>query len=438
MKLRHEIALPQDEAFYATDRAFDVNVDTAACGTFTAADGTQFTLAASAGALAPLLAKCPKQHSVSLKTVSEAAMRFYRSGGVHSFSQADFVNMLFMTRFVFGHAFAVSQTNSIEHTSAPTTVFHGEALAAQTEFFAYGLACHFTAKLLGIPIDRFFFVTASGARADFHARVTATELRQVGAGLGALAPSGYIAELEVKARTGWASFRSTGASGVALLKNLHGKVVLRPDRAFLGIIVALPGQTGTPRTRAKIVIADPGEAVVIGAEEQTVLLLEQAVSLLYQHGLWPTLAQALTWLHDLRPLRERELELRELVERFIGVRQYRLVRQEHDGRTFNGRVFNDVIARVGQIDNRGMGQAEAEERLRLDDLGHAWYSGVDEEFVRVIEKRDAAQLRRFGVRGEDPEHDLSGRSAFHVEEEPMSEDLRSSVRNVLQLALRRW
>jgi hypothetical protein len=292
--------------------------------------------------------------------------------------------------------------------------------------------------LLGIPIDRFFFVTASGARADFHAQVTATELRQAGVGLGALAPRGYIAELEVKARTGWASFRSTGPLGVALLKNLHGKVQLRPTRAFLGIIVALPGRTGAPRTRAKIVIADPGDAVVVSEEEQTVLLLEQAISLLYQHGLWPTLAQALAWLHDVRALRERELELRALVDRFVGIGQYRILRREHEGRRFNGRIFNDVIARVGQVHNRGMRQEEAEERLRLYDLGHAWYSGVDEDFVQVIEERDAPRLRRFGVRGEDPDHDLSGRSAFHVEEEPMTENLRASVRNELQLALSRW
>ena len=438
MRVRHEIFLPKDQAFYTTNRVFEVSVDTAACGTFIWTDNTRFTLAASAGALAPLLAACPREHSVSLKTISEGAMRFYRSGGVHSFSEADHVSMLFMTRYLFGHAFAVSRTNSVEHAYPQAAVFHGEALAAQTELFAYCLACHFAAKLLGVPIDRFFFITADGARADFHARVTATELRQKGVGLGALAPAGFIVELEVKARTGWASFRSTGWQGLALLKNLHAKVALRPARAFLGMIVALPGQPGAPRTRAKIVIADPGDAVPIGVEDQTILLLEQAISLLYQHGLWPTLARALAWLQELRPLHERELELRELVDRFLGMAQYRLEEREYDGRMFNGRTFTDVVARIGQINNRRMSIDEAEERLRLDDLGHAWYSGIDVAFVRVIEERAGDQLRHFGVRGQDANRDLSGGTAFRIEEEPMTEELRESVRNVLRLALRHW
>jgi hypothetical protein len=245
-------------------------------------------------------------------------------------------------------------------------------------------------------------------------------------------------ELEVKARTGWASFRSTGAQGVALLENLHGKVTLRPTRAFLGLIVALPGRAGKRRKRAKIVIADPGEAVALDEQKQTELLLDQAISLLYQHGLWPSLARALAWLRELRELTEHEIELSELVDRYADVNQYTIVRREHDSRQFNGRIFNDVIARLGQVERRGMQREEAEQRLHLNDFGHAWYSGADEDFVRIIEERDDQQLRKFGVRGEGSRRDLGGRSAFHVAEEPMTQDLRDAVRNLLQLALRRW
>lgn len=437
MKVRHEFALPQDQAFYTTDRQFDVKMDPAACGTFTS-DNEQFTLAASSGALGPILATCPTQHSASLETISEAAMRFYQGGGVHPFAAADYNSMLFMTRFLFGHAFAVGHTNSLEHACGQNGVFHSEARASQTEFFAYGLASHFAATLLGIPIDRFFFVTANGARADFNARVTAAELGQAGVGIGALAPGGFIVELEVKARTGWSSFRTNGQEGRALLKNLHGKVVRSQTRAFLGMIVSLPRVLGSPHGRARILIADPGEAEPLDAVQQTVLLLEQATSRLYQHGLWPTLARALAWLKELRPLHKSELLLREMTEQLDGTPQPRLMRRERDGRTFNGRIFSEVVERIGQIENRRMSHEEADDRLRVGDLGNAWYSGVDDSFVQVIEKRDDSRLRRFGVRGSDGGRDLAGRSAFHMEEEPMTEDIRAFIRSELRAALRRW
>lgn len=436
MRTRHEIELPESVDFYTGDRVFSVSVDTAACGVFTAADGNQFALAPSQGALAAILAHCPTEHRVSLEKVSEAGLRFYRSGGVTTFSNAELVNMLFMTRYVFGHAFAVSATNSLEHRA--TTTLHHEALARQTELFSYGLACHFTSTLLGVPIDRFFFTTGADARPDFQARVTETELAQPGAGIGVLAPTGYILELEVKARTGWASARSTGTQGIALLKSLHGKVQSRPNRAFLGIIVALPERPGMPRAQGKIIIADPGEAVRLGEDEQSALLLEQAVSLLYQHGLWPTLARALSWLSDLRGLTERELELREFVQPYDDRAQYRIVERRHDGRLFNGRIFSDVVMRVGQIGRRGMSREEAEQRLELGQFGQLWYSGVDVDYVRIFETRDAEQLRRFGVRGEDPERDLGGRSAFYVVDEPMTLADAAAVQTDLRLALRHW
>jgi hypothetical protein len=440
MDLRHEIDLPHDEAFYTLQRTFDVSIDDTACGNFTH-NGVQFQLAPATPALAPLLLQqaAAARHEASLEEISEAAMRFYRSGGVSSFSAAEYVSMLFMMRYGFGHAFRTSARNSIEHAprSAGAT-FHSEALSGHTELFAYGLACRFAARMLGVPIDRFFFVTAAGARADFQARITAADLRAQGSGMAALAPAGYVLELEVKARTGWASFRTNSDSGRALLKNLADKVARQPTHAFLSIIVGLPGTPGGPRSMGHIVLADPGEGIPLGVDAQTQVLLEGAVALLYRHGLWITLRQALDWLALLRPLTEHEHALREFVAPHDEApRQYDIVRRESGGRTYNGRVFNDVVLRVGRIGERGMSREQAQERLRLDQVGRAWYSGVDVRFQQIVEQRDAPGLRTYGVRGVD-ESDLSGRSAFYVEEWPMDEPERASVRNILRLAINRW
>jgi len=438
MNVRHEIALPQDEPFYTDQRDFEVNVDTTACGNFTL-NGVPFNLGPPTPVLAPLLqAAALAGHEASLEQLTEAAMRFYRGGGVRTFSPAEYVSMLFMMRYGFGHAFRRSALNSVEHIPRGAgATLHSEALAGFTELFAYGLACHFTAQLVGVPIDRFFFLTAAGARADFQARVTPADLEAAGAGIGVLAPNGFILELEVKARTGWASFRSTSDQGKALLKNVADKIAARPTHAFLSIIVGLTSRPGGPQSIGRIVIADPGEGDVLAEREQTIVLLEETLTLLYRHGLWITLRHALDWLEALRPLNHPEAELRGFVGPLDAARQqYRIVEVERGTRVFNGRIFSDVALRVGRIGQRGMAQEEAEERLRLDELGRLWYSGVDVAFERLISARDAERLRTYGVRQLD-EVDLSGRSAYHMEEWPMGEE-RESVRNILRVELRRW
>ncbi len=441
MLVRHEIELPQLESFYTDELVFEVKVDGSACGTFTRLDQarTKFTLS-SPTVLAPLLTPVNgTQHRTSLESVSSAALRFYRSGDVKTFAPAEYISVLFMTRYQWGLAFQKSAKTSLEHRPRGTRALHSEAVKTHTEHLAYGLAVHFVAKLLGIPIDRFFFLTAAGARADFRTRVSTAELSSAGGGsVGMLSAAGHIVGLEVKARTGWASHRCTSKDGIELLYNLSKKAAARPNDSFLSVIVAMPDKTPSPRTRTKLIIADPGEPVALHKNEQLLLLLEESLLLLVRHGLWPTLSSALTWIKELRgALTANEAELDEFIERHDGQRQYRLLTKEHSGRRYNGRIFSDMLLRLGRHDERGMSRVEAEQRLSNDDLGRAWYSGADWVWINAVQDRNAETLLTYGVRGVG-ELDLSAQSAFLLEEEPMTDDLRGAVRDSLRQALRRW
>jgi len=353
---------------------------------------------------------------------------------------SDYLSILFLTRYEWGLAFTRSTAGSIERVANPKAVYHFEAGRHHSEMFAYGLAVHFAASLLRIPVDRLFFISASGARPDFRARVSLAELTAAGASIGALAASGAIIDLEVKALQGWASFRSNGEQGKLLLKNLADKASAKPNHVHLCVGVALPGFSPTTRTKTRILVADPGDGERVGHFEQAILLLEESLVLLLRHGLWPTLAKALTWLRDLRGhWTEHEAELYADVNRYQEMDQYRIVTVQYEGRTFNGRVFNDVLGRLGQIGRRGMSREEAEERLRADNLGGSWFSGVDVDWIAIVANRDLHGLLSYGVQ-ERGGRDLAGGSAYYYSEEPMNDDIRQFVRTQLSSALRpqRW
>ena len=440
MQHRHEMNLPQPESFYTTPLAFDVKVDSAACGTFTLPKGTAFTLGAPTVFAHFLAAAHGTQHTASIESVSLAALRFFRSGDVSPFAPIEYANMTFLTRYQWGLAFQTNAKGSLEHQPRGITKLHSEAMKIHTEHFAYGLAVHFTATLLGIPIDRFFFLTAAGARPDFRARVSATELSSAcGGSVGALSATGYLIALEVKARTGWASYRHTSDEGVNLLYNLSKKATTRLNHAFLSVIVSLPDKTPSLRTRTKLILADPGDPVVLGRTDQAILLLEESLPLLLKHGLWPTLSSALHWLRRLRgALTDNQKELLQAVKKYSEQHQYKIViKKTPMGRSYNGRVFNDVILRLGQVNNRGMTRTEAKRRLALDQLGHVWYSGADTAWINIVQSEDTDRLLGYGVRGVDNSY-LSAQSAFFFDEEPLTDEIRAGVRNILRLALKRW
>lgn len=135
-------------------------------------------------------------------------------------------------------------------------------------------------------------------RPDFRARVSAAELSATG--IAALSASGHVVRLEVKARTGWASYRRKGGDGLELLHDLSNKAASKANCVFLSVIVSLPGKDQKRAKRARIILADPGDPTALERDDQIVLLLEESLHQLVRHGLWPTLSSALDWLRLLR------------------------------------------------------------------------------------------------------------------------------------------
>lgn len=437
MQFRHDVELPCSEDFYTKSLGFEVKVDSSACGSFTGKDGSTFSLEAPGLLAGPLSSVNNTVHQATLEQLSEAALRFYRSDTVGDFSVAEYIDVLFWTRYQWGMAFEENSKSSIKHRFQGK--LHPEALRAQTEQFGYGLSIHFVAKLLGIPIDRFFFIDAAGSRPDFYVQISAAELAaSSGGNIAALSADGHQIQLEVKARTGWASYRTGSDDGLSLLRNLSLKAASKPEFATISLLVSLPNKDQTRATFARILVADPGDPPMREKKDQVLLLLDAALPLLVRHGLWPTLSSALQWIQDLRgDLNDGELPLLKFIQGHSGRAQYSIVTKVHDGRTFNGRIFSDVVLHLGRVGERRMSQSEAQSRLETDDLGRAWFSGADKNWMEIVQKHDGEGLLTYGLGGHG-QPDLSGHSAFLLLNEPMTDEIRASVRNELKNALRRW
>jgi hypothetical protein len=166
--------------------------------------------------------------------------------------------------------------------------------------------------------------------------------------------------------------------------------------------------------------------------------LEGSLTLLVRHGLWPTLSSTLDWLRELRGgLTENEQALDRFVEGHQDRTQRRIVHREYDGRVFNGRIFSDIVLRLGRLGERGMPEDEARSRLATDDLGRAWFLGADKDWISIIQRHDAKALLAYGVRQQGTKGS-AGHSAFVLIDEPMTEEIRDMVRIDLKNALNRW
>jgi hypothetical protein len=434
MKVLQEIALPQPESFYTKPLLFDVKLDGSACGSFLK-DGAKFTIDAPTLLASDLALANGTSHKATLETLSSAALRFFRSRNARQFAPAEYISLLFLTRYNWGLAFQESSQGSLRHVPPKVATLHGEAVRTHTEQFAYGLAIDFVATLLGIPTDRFFFNTGVGPRPDFSARVSAEELSSHG--IGALSVSGHVVHLEVKARTGWGSYRHK-SEGLSLLQDISNKAASKPTCAFLSVIVSLPGKNNRRGTRARIILADPGEPTALEENDQVILLLEESLHLLVRHGLWLSMRSALDWLRRSRGgrLTAGEEDLLKFTEGNRNEIQYRLLRETRNGRGYIGRFFSDVELRLGRFGERGMTKTEAEERVARGDLGRVWYSGADQSWINAVQDQDIESFLRYGIRTEEAGSFV--KSAFILEEQTMTEEIAASVLNGLDAALRHW
>jgi hypothetical protein len=134
MQLRHDVELPRLETFYTKQLEFEVKVDDSVCRSYTREDGSTFSLQAPTLLAQPLSNVHQTIHLASLEEISEAALRFYRSGTVRPFSPAEYIDVLFWTRYQWSLAFEGNSKSSVKHsTQGP---LHPEALRAHTEQFA--------------------------------------------------------------------------------------------------------------------------------------------------------------------------------------------------------------------------------------------------------------------------------------------------------------
>lgn len=443
------VVLPRGNAFYTKTRSFKISVDGKACGTFNIARPKKggpktFSLPSPTMLLAPLNQAAASPFQASLETISEAAMRFYQPRGAKRLALVHYQAALFMERYFWGLAFTDGTVGSLEWNSSPRAPLHSEARKPIAESFAYGLALSFVANLLRVSTDRFFFVTVSGARADFESDFSAAELLAAGATFGALAPNGVVVEVEVKARSGWASFQSGSDRGRALLENLYRKSTSAQNRILLSTIVSVPSRNArTPtrkaRTPTHLIVADPGEAQPLPEAEQAIILLEQLVFLLLRHGLWPTLRSALEWLQTLKGghLSRREASLlrwRPVVD--SPPLQGRICHEEHGGRTFIGWEFSEVVLRLGHRGRRHMPRREAIDRLETSDFGHFWFSGVDMNLIAIVQEKRLEELLRHGTGS--PEAASPPASAFYFMPFQPDPERQNLVRRSLEQALQKW
>src|SRR5579863_299355 len=120
MEILQEITLPQPESFYTQSLAFDVKLDTSACGSFSLADGTNFTLDGPTLLASVLTAANGTPHHANLESISLAALRFLRDGEVNLFAPLEYASLIFLTRYYWGFAFRHTAKGSIRHAPAAT------------------------------------------------------------------------------------------------------------------------------------------------------------------------------------------------------------------------------------------------------------------------------------------------------------------------------
>lgn len=441
LELNREITLPKDNGFYSTKRVFPVELAGGACSTYTDTDGKSFTLEMSPAMRTAFTARHGRNHAASLGEITECAMRFYRTGTVAPFNFAEFMDELFLLRNDFGHAFRPTKTNSLGGNPYEESKRHAEASRHSTELFGYGLSVHFLAHALGIPIERFFFITKAGVRADFHARITAREMVAAGAAIHLINPAGQVVRLEVKAKTGWGSFRG-GADGADLGLNLAKKAAGSTDKIFCGLLIAIAGRGPAARGKTKILIADPGDPDPLPLQQQADIILDELLTLSLRFGLHEFAKSVLSWMiedADSRELattpdgRMRARRRTALLARLPSQPRWDLnvseTIAEEDDRVFVGSTASELLTRIGTADQRRITRPELEELIRLRRLGSVWFRGVDQRIVEIISQRDIRALLAYGVRGAGGP-DLSGRSAFRVEEAVADDKVRDTIASI--------
>lgn len=446
-KLRREIVLPHDSAFYTTPRPFRVRLDTDACGELEH-NGDRFSLKPSLD-MQKFMATWPDEHEVSVKEAAEFAVRFDRAKGLPTWSVAQHRDAITMALKRFGDTYTVGKADSL----APRARRHTEAFRKANELLAYGVALHFVATVLRIPPERFFLRGDNGeARPDFMARVRSEELRGAGLHLGAISHRGMVINIEVKSLFSHASFRAKSVAGRQLLHQIWKKSEhLGKGQPMLAIAVALKEAKSV--SAPFIIIADPGDVERMPDEDLLPTLLSELVVLFNRFGVYGGAGGALRWLEHIGELKTPSAREAELMEERKGTDQPLPV-EEISGRDFRGRIFSDLLAGLGQTGDRPVSESEVRSRLDADELGEIFFSGVDDELLEIVHAKNKSALLEFGL-GTTPQghplaeqqgstrsvslRDQSGIPRRWFAQKPLpAADYRQSIRAEVRAQLNRW
>jgi len=302
MRMLQEITLPQTEDFYTKPFRFPVSLVSGACKGYTE-DGPPkktFPLALDP-AMQKLLKGYGATHNATLESIASSAIQYFRTSTGPA-EALDHIELRFLLAYDFGRVMTCGPKGITGERLGPaspkTSMRHGEAVKKTSEMFGYGLALHYVASALGVPVDWFTFILESGARADFSAEKSLEELIDANPILVTLGPSGQRIYVEVKARIGWDSMREKKDSA-GLLLNCAKKAASCKDGILLSIIIGLPARSDSPKRTPKILVADPNSPEPLSREEQTAFLLDRYLFQAERYGLQVLRFNILRWLREL-------------------------------------------------------------------------------------------------------------------------------------------
>jgi hypothetical protein len=171
---------------------------------------------------------------------------------------------------------------------------------------------------------------------------------------------------------------------------------------FLGMVITSEKRQDDGRGETRITLADPGGPTKLDRTQETVFLVSALLPKLRRMGIWGTLHSAADWLRALGQNLSANEEA--FLSRVPAKGDSFLLRETFDEAEYRGRIFSDVIRRLGPNGRRRpmISRSEIERRLAFADAGPLWFCGVRLDLVGVISSQDADALAVLGVGGAAP------------------------------------
>lgn len=377
-----------------------------------------------------------------ISQIVESSLRFFRTDTLDPYkSVTEYDEAVFIQIRTWERTFTISPSNSFCFQTVGTSELHKEACRSALELFGYGLALYSVSKVLGIPLNHFYFLDKNGVRPDFDAKVSVQELKDAGFSCKAVGPDGLSIHIEVKAQRGDVKSNSDTIPKKLLLDFEAKSAGLTGN--FIGVYVAVPSPRRQGQGHTRVILADPGRRNELDKTSQAELLLTELFFQCYRFGLWTTARNILEWKRFLK-VSMSVSETLFLNRDFKGSQvddATNTVRRTFEiasglSRTYRGRIFSQALEALGSDRNRSITIDDATRMLQTDELSHGVFKGLDTGMFEIIEKRDLSALLTFGVRGYG-DIDLSGFSPVIEHEVTLNDQEVMEVRSAFKRAIDR-